>query len=136
MKILDKIKEVFSQYELKPLVLPEGHKDVYSFLRAYPEFKKDFETEKDDVYFIKKYRKHIPKGWYGFSIGSPIVPEWNEIIDNVLEICIKEDPDFEIHQIKIKFGGIRFYCGSQVIEDINEVERLIDTTLFDRALIF
>jgi len=136
MKILDKAQEIFNQYELKPLMFPEGHNNVYSFLSAYPEFKKDFESEKDDGYLIDKYRTHIPRGWYGFSIGSPIIPEWCEIIDKILEVCIEADPNFEIHQIKIKFGGIRFYCGSEIIEDLHEIESLIDNTLFDKALIY
>lgn len=136
MKILDKIQAVFDKHELHSLTFPDGHKDVYTFLKEYPEFKKDFETEKDDMYFIKKYRNRIPKGWYGFSIGSPIIPSWNEIIEEILELCIEADPDFEIHQIKLKFGGICFYCHSNVIEDLFDVERLIESTLHDRALIY
>lgn len=136
MKILDKVQEIFNQHELKPLMLPEGHKDVYSFLNAYPEFRKDFESEKDDGYFINKYRTHISKGHYGFSLGSPIIPEWCEIIDKVLELCIVEDPDFEIQQVKIKFGTVHFNVYSNIIEDTHDVDRLIMSTLFDRALIY
>lgn len=136
MKILDQIQAIFDSYELHELTFPNEHKNVYTFLKEYPEFKNDFETEKTDMYFIEKYRKHIPQGWYGFSIGSPIIPTWNEIIEKILEVCINSDPDFEIHQIKIKFGGICFYCGSEVIEDLFDVERLIEKTLFDRALIY
>ena len=29
-----------------------------------------------------------------------------------MDLCILNDPDFEIHQIKLKFGGIRFYVNS------------------------
>jgi hypothetical protein len=136
MKILDKVQEIFNQHELKPLTLPEGHKDVYSFLRDYPEFKKDFESPKTDGYFINKYRTYIPVGHYGFSIGSPIIPEWCEIIDEILELCIAEDPNFEIKQVKIKFGTMHFNVYSDIIEDYHGVDRLIMNTLFDRALIF
>jgi len=136
MKILDKVQEIFSQYQLNELTFPDENKNVYEFLQSYPEFKKDFVSEKNDMFLIKKYRKHIPQGWYGFSIGEPIVPQWNEIIDKILELCIASDPDFEIHQIKLKFGGICFYVHSDVIEDLHEVEVLISNTLFDRALIY
>ena len=136
MKILDKVQEIFNQHELKPLMLPEGHKDVYSFLRAYPEFSKDFDSPKTDRYFIEKYRKHIPRGWYGFSLGNPIVPVWCDIIDKILELCVTNDPDFEIHQVKIKFGTVHFNVHSDIIEDCHDVDKLIMSTLFERALIY
>jgi len=136
MKILEQVQTIFDNYELHELTFPEGHKDVYTFLREYPEFKKDFESEKDDGYFINKYRKHIPRGHYGFSLGSPIIPSWCEIIDKVLELCISEDPNFEIHQVKIKFGTVHFNVHSDIIEDTHDVDRLIMRTLFDRALIY
>lgn len=136
MKILDKIQEIIDQHELNPLTFPEEHHNVYTFLREYPEFKKDFESEKTDGYFINKYRTHIPKGHYGFSLGSPIIPTWCEIIDKVLELCVAEDPNFEIQQVKIKFGTVHFNVHSDVIEDTHDVDRLIMSTLFDRALIY
>ena len=136
MKILEKVQEIFNQYELKPLVLPENFTNVYLFIRKYPEFGKDFKSSIEDSDLNTKYRKHIPKGWYGFDIGTPIIPAWMEIIDKIVEVCVEADPYFEIHQIKIKFGGIRFYTKSNVIEDLHDVEHLIDNKLFDNALIY
>ena len=136
MKILDKVQEIFNHYELKPLVLPESFTDVYSFIRAYPDFGKNFKSEIDDCDLNEKYRKYIPKGWYGFDIGTLIIPLWMEIIDKIVELCVSMDPNFEIHQIKLKFGGIRFYCGSEIIEDLHGVEYLIENNLYDRALIY
>jgi hypothetical protein len=136
MKILEKVQEVFNQHELKAIELPEGTANVYAFLRAYPEFKKDFEPLIDEDVLQEKYLKHIPRGWYGFSIGTPTVPIWNTILDKILEVCIEADPKFEIHQIKMKFGGIRFYCHSDVIEDLYEVEFFVENKLWDMALIY
>jgi hypothetical protein len=136
MKLLDKIQEIFNQYELKPIELPEEFKDVFMFLRAYPEFKKDFDAEKNDSYFLRRYRDHIPRGWYGFDIGEPIVPVWSTIIEKIVDTCLEADPYFEIHQIKLKFGGIRFYCSSETIEDLSDVESLIEDKLWDKALIY
>lgn len=136
MKILDKVIEIFNQYDLKPIELSNGHKNIYSFLNAYPEFRKDFETEKNDLYFINKYRKYISERHYGFSIGTPIVPEWNEIIEKILEICIEADPNFKIQQIKLKFGGMRFYVYTNIIEDIEDVEMLIMEKMRDKALVY
>ena len=136
MKLLKKIVEVFAKHELSELILPGNHHDVYSFLQENPDFKEDFISAKNDGYLLTKYRRFIPKGWYGFSIGSPIIPVWIDILEEVLDICIENDPEFEIQQIKLKFGGIRFYCESAVIEDIYDIESLIETNLFDRALIY
>jgi hypothetical protein len=132
MKLLDEVKTIVSKYDLKPIVLPEGHFNIYD-----EELRKGFFNDKiHDDYLCEKYLKHIPKGWYGFAIGKPIVPEWMNIIDEVLELCIKNDPDFEIHQIKLKFGGIRFYCHSSVIEDIFDIESHLEDNLYDKALVY
>jgi len=136
MKIIYKVQEIFNQYELKPIEVPKDYKNVYMFLFDFPEFKKNFKSEIEDCDLNEKYKLRIPTGWYGFDIGTPIVPAWMEIIDKIVEACVAVDPHFQIHQIKIKFGGIRFYVHSDIIEDINEVEYLIDTTLFDKALIY
>lgn len=136
MKILDKVQEIFNQYELKAIKLPAGYRNVYDYLRANPEESKKYVSEIRDVDLLEKYGKQIPKGWYGFDVGSPIVPEWMEIIDKVVQVCVEADPEFEIHQVKLKFGGIRFYTGSDIIEDIFEVERIVENTLYDRALIY
>ena len=136
MKILEKVQEIFNQYDLKPIELPKEFKDVYVFLRKYPEFGKDFKSSIEDSDLNTKYRKHIPRGWYGFDVGTPIVPSWMEIIDKIVEACVAVDPEFEIHQVKLKFGGICYYCGSNIIDDLHDVEFLIAEKLFDRALIY
>ena len=59
-----------------------------------------------------------------------------DILDEILELCTENDTDFEIHQIKLKFGGIRFYVHSDIIEDINDVEMCIEDNLYDPALIY
>lgn len=135
MKLLDKIQEIFNNYELKPLEF-DGFKNIYDYLNNNPEKRPEYETQYNDGYFLKKYRDHISKGHYGFSIGKPIIPVWNEILDKILEICIENDPKFEIQQIKLKFGRICFYVQSSVIEDIHEVEMLIMNKLYDKELIY
>ena len=136
MKILEKVQAILAKYELKSIELLEGYKNVYQYQKDNPDEDKKFKSEKTDGYFINKYSAHIPKGWYGFSLGDPIVPEWCEIIEKVLDVCLITDPDFKIHQIKIKFGGVRFYCESQVIEDLYDVELLIEHNLHDPKLIY
>lgn len=65
---------------------------------------------------LHKWKAYIPTGWYGFSLGEPCPHVWYKLIDEFLEYFIKlqgdgKINDFEIHQIKIKFGGLRFYVG-------------------------
>lgn len=143
MKILKKVKKIIDNYKFQKvkdiIELTDDCKNIYHYINKNPESKivfRAFSAEKDDSYLLRRYRDHIPKGWYGFCIGSPIIPVWSTIIEEILDVCIEADPNFEIHQIKLKFGGIRFYCESSIIEDLHEVESLIENTLFDEALIF
>lgn len=137
MKILDDIEQIFINHDLKSIKLPDGFKNIYQYNDAYPQDTTYFyNVDKNDGYFLKKYCEYIPRGWYGFSIGTPIIPEWLDILDEILELCTQLDEDFEIHQIKLKFGGIRFYVHSEIIEDIFDVEIFIENKLFDNALIY
>lgn len=136
MKLLDKVKEIVDAHPFTPIELDEGYKNIYQHLRENDTQSSRYYIENTDSRFIEKYRQYIPNGWYGFDIGSVIIPEWYNIIDKTLELCIKNDPSFEIHQIKMKFGGIRFYVISYAIEDISDIEDLLENTLFDEALIY
>lgn len=61
-----------------------------------------------DVYLFQKWAYRVPKGWYGFALGK--VPfEWGKIIDAFLTEVEQIDPNFEILQVKVKFGGLRCY---------------------------
>jgi hypothetical protein len=62
--------------------------------------------EWDDGFLINKYKSRIPRGWYGFS---GIHKSWSPIIQEFLDYVEAHCPDYEIHQIKSKFGGLRFY---------------------------
>lgn len=136
MKIINDVNEILSKYDLKKIDFLIDSRNLYEYLNKHPEEESLYKTTKDDNFLFNKYRKHIPKGWYGFSIGHPIKPEWVDIIDEILELCVKLDESFEIHQIKIKYGGISFYVESDVIEDIDNVSYLLSETLFDKALIY
>lgn len=93
-----------------------------------------------------KYKKYIPNGWYGFSLGSPCPHNWYKIIDEFLEYLIdlqnqNKIQNFEIHQIKIKFGGIRFYihctCEDKEFNEFIELQvNKLENHLFDEKLIY
>lgn len=136
MNILNQVNEIIDKYCLKPIDLPYDQRNLYTYLNDFPEKKSEYISEKNDRYFREKYSNYISNGYYGFSIGTPIIPEWNEIIDEILELCIKNDPNFEIKQIKIKFGIMHFYVHTEIIEDIFDVEILIMEKLRDRMLLY
>lgn len=137
VKILNQVLDIINKHEFKPIEIPSGFTNLYVYKDKNPQDATCYyDNVKDDLYLLKNYSKYIPDGWYGFSIGTPIIPEWLDIIDEVLEVCINNDPNFEIHQIKLKFGGIRFYVHSEIIDDINDVGFLIEKLLFDKALIY
>ena len=136
MKLLKEITQIFDKYDLKPIVLPDGYSNIYSYSDYSPDIKAKYTQNNVDGNFMEKYRKYIPAGWYGFAIGDITPKEWIDVLNEVLDKLIESDPKFEINQIKVKFGGIRFYVNSEVIEDIFEIERLIEVKLFDKTLIY
>lgn len=100
----------------------------------------------EELRLIQKYAPYIPKGWYGFSFGSPLHLDWFKIIDEFLTYLIELEQlnkiwDIEIHQIKLKFGGVRFHVSyncedKELREFINlQIEKL-ENTLFDEKLIY
>ena len=87
-----------------------------------------------DVYLFQKWAHKVPKGWYGFSLGS--VPfRWAQILDDFLTEAEKENKDFEIHQIKLKMGGCRIYLGNINEKTQNEINKL-ENCLFSEDLIY
>ena len=137
MKLVKEVEEILKKYYLG-VDIPEEYESVYKFEIDHPEKSQElFHSQTiDDPSLFEKYRKHIPKGWYGFSIGNPTPTNWFKAIDEIVSLCIEHDPDFEIHQIKLKFGGICFYVNTDVIEDMMAIEILIESKLYNKKLIY
>lgn len=55
-----------------------------------------------------KYQNRVPENWYGFEIDCWPV-NWISALEEFLGELEKDSPDFEIHQIKLKYGGARIY---------------------------
>ena len=71
-------------------------------------------------------RRRKTRGWYGC-----IAPDgWKNIILDLDRQLAYLDPDYEIHQVKEKFGTLRFYYGTTV-ED-RTVQEIMDA-LVDHA---
>ena len=135
-QIRERVLGIIEKYNLKPIELPKEHKDVYSFINENQEREKDFKPEISDNELGVKYARHIPRGWYGFDIGIPIVPDWMKIISEITELCVSIDPKFEIRQVKLKYGRICYYASSFIIEDADELDDILNDKLYDKALVY
>ena len=140
MKLLKDVEKIFKK-KYRPFTMPDENSDVrykniFKYIEDHPEEKSNFVHTKNDKYFIQKYKENITVGYYGFDTNSYTPENWADILDNVLELCIENDPKFEIHQIKLKFGAIRFYVVSKTIEDIYEIEKFISSKFYSPYLIY
>lgn len=66
------------------------------------------------------------KDWKGRPISKEEVydsvgPGWRELLEGLLRQLFDNGWDGEVHQVKEKFGGLRFYTG----ESSEEIERII-----------
>lgn len=67
------------------------------------------------------------KGWYGC-----IAPDgWKKIVLEADEMLAYIDPDYEIHQIKEKFGTLRYYFGTK--QEYGSIEYEIMTAIVRSA---
>jgi len=84
-------------------------------------------------YLLQKWAHRVGNGWYGFSLSN-IPGVWVYMLDDFLAWVESQCPDFEIHQIKTKFGGLRFYIDTHcrntgvntvVSTEITKLEKLM-----------
>lgn len=86
--------------------LKEKHKELLNKLNV--------ETDFSDV------KNKTPIEVFGIECGNG----WYKIIDNLcktIETLIKDDNYPEVHQIKEKFGGLRFYVGSMTEDNYKQI---------------
>jgi len=57
-----------------------------------------------------------PIAVYGFSIGNG----WHNLLKSLSETLDRRDVEIEVHQVKEKFGGLRFYHGGVKSDDESE----------------
>ncbi len=76
-----------------------------------------------DLLLFWNWAYRVGKGWYGFHLGH-IPPVWKDMLDEFLSWLESQCPDFEIHQIKMKFGSLRFYIDTHSEDkSVNETVR-------------
>lgn len=77
--------------------------------KGRPKLRASYES---DVVLFMKWAYRVGKGWYGFSLGN--VPRvWTDVLDEFFEWLEKQRPDYEIHQVKMKFRSMRIYLGTK-----------------------
>lgn len=77
---------------------------------------------------LRAIMKRIPPNW-GRWIGCS--RGWYPIIIALDQALVAIDPDYELHQVKEKFGGLRYYFGTS--ESIAEADRQRMEQLVDEA---
>lgn len=124
-----KVDELIEKYNLKE----------NSYYTESPYLNRNEEDDKlsakKEAELLVKWKDHIPKGWYGFSFGTPTPHMWFDVIDEFLEYVKSQQSDFQILQIKIKFSGVRIYLNN-ISEDIQEQISKLEEVLSDKFLIY
>lgn len=65
---------------------------------------------------LQKIEDRIPERW-GKYLG--ISPGWYQIVIDLDEALSEIDPDYEVQQVKTKFGGLRYYCERTTTSDFD-----------------
>jgi len=76
--------------------------------------------------FNIKYKQYIPEGWGGLEFD---IPEVTDYLDSIVGYGLMNLPNFEIHQIKLKFGMCRFYFETSM--ETKKLERIIQFGIED-----
>jgi len=80
----------------------------------------------------QKWLHKVTPNWYGFAVEG-IADDWAVKIDDYLTWLEKVRPQFEIHQIKVKFGGLRVYLDFKMGEGDEPIHDHILTEINMRA---
>lgn len=73
------------------------------------------------------YFEKYPKAFANVYCGANCGKGWLKLVDPLIELC--EKLDVEVHQIKEKFGGLRFYVG-QAPEEVHTLIQIAETESF------
>lgn len=88
-----------------------------------------------EITLLENFAHRVGKGWYGISLSQPTPNSWFLFMTDFLRLIEKNNPDFEIQQIKIKFGGIRIYL-SKISKETQKLISIAENELFDKHLIY
>lgn len=96
-----------------------------------PEFKDSYLKATN---LQNKYQNRVVDGFYGFDVDCMPI-NWLEALEEFLAELEKDSPDFEIHIIKLKWGGARIYLGNESA-DAQKCVDILENTMQDNNLVY
>lgn len=116
-------------------------KFILSLKKTFPVINYNIKSLNDpSIYLFQKWAYKVEKNWYGLDLeGVPFT--WAVILDKFLEYVNEKCPNFKIHQIKLKMGGIRFFielnCNDdKLTEEVKNEIRELENWLYHKDLIY
>lgn len=143
MNVLEKTKQIIAKHNVVANFLSFNPFKVRRELRGSygiavingfndaPEFKDSYLKYTN---LQNRYKNKVGKSWYGFDIDCWPV-NWIDALEEFLSELEKDSPDFEIHQIKLKFGRARIYLAN-LSEDAYYSIDLLEEVMRDSNLIY
>lgn len=94
-----------------------------------------------DVLLLQQWAYRVPKGWYGFALSGDVPLKWAQIINEYLKSVETRCPNFEIHQIKLKFGGLRMHLNlnsddEKTVQEIKSEIGELQRWLYNKSLVY
>lgn len=87
------------------------------------------------------FRGLVGDDWYGFDLG--VVPNsWHDIISDLTEYLNQHLDGLVLQQIKVKFGGLRYYytCGKtndkETVDKMYSLVTKVENLLYDQSMIY
>lgn len=93
------------------------------------------QTSAKEIKLRKKWAARVPPGWYGISVGLPAPEVWFDVLDEFLDWVVLNNKDFEIWQIKCKFGEIVVYL-NKINEEARAATFELSGLLTDKYLVY
>jgi len=121
MTILETTRQIIQKHKLEEKLPFNPFKDQTQNYWLSDHFK-DSQAKTEEL--AARYESRIPIGWYGFDCSCwPI--SWMNALEEFLAELERDSPDFEIHQVKLKFSSARIYLNNLSAEAwkaVNELE--------------
>lgn len=79
----------------------------------------------NDIDIVEIMKERFAEGWWPvLDVGEG----WRELLENLHQELIEVAPDYQLHQVKEKFGGLRFYFDANIKNDaaIERAQDIVD----------
>lgn len=132
MTILETTRQIIQKHKLEEKLDFNPFKDrSQNYFSNHEKFKDSYEKTTN---LQNKYENRVPHGWYGLDCSCwPI--NWLNALEEFLAELEKDSPDFEIHAIKLKFGGARIYLG-MISANAEESVDALEKAMYDSNLVY